>query len=203
MPQIGDIYRCIAKGRLFGAVETRNMYTYRLESANTTDADIATALADAIQTGVYETIQDVLVNDFTIYSFEIQKRVVPAGEEPPYWTTIAEIPSTFTGAASTDIVSYQNAALLTLKTLGKRAIGRKFLPGLSEADTTDGQIAAARLSLFAQVVTNMLASVIPAGAGGLLYPGVLNKLGTFYRFTSGIVGNILSTMRRRKPGYGI
>lgn len=201
MPAIGDIYRVVAKGRIANAVEWRGMFAYHLTSANATEDEIAQALEDKIAS-MYATIFGVLSNQLTLYETETQKWHPAAGGNPGYWLGYHSSLRSHTGSIATDITGFQPAILVLLKTAVKKVLGRKFIPGLAEAYTAAGLLTSPMVTAAATFAADML-DVVVAGAGGGAAPGVLMKDGTFTEYLSTTVGSIISSMRRRKPGYGI
>lgn len=201
MPSIGDMYRFVLKGRLISLVETRNMFTYALTSANGTDADIASAWNTWVG-NFLDHLKPLLANSWTSYEFESQKWHPAVGGAAGYWQTYSITAMVKLGTAAGDITGYQPAILVVLKTLGKKIMGRKFLAGLAEAETTNGALIAGALTTMATCLTDLLAN-ISFGAGGSMEPGVKGKDDNFYPFIGGTIGSIVSSMRRRKPGYGI
>lgn len=202
MPQIGDAYRVIASGRLFNVVETRNMFSYVLVAANGTDDQCAVALEAQIAS-MFNNLKSALSHHFEVYQTETQKWYPTPGQtNVGYWQTYHVTTQAIVGTLVSDIIAYQAAVLITLKTAAKKVLGRKFLAGMTEDNTTDGLLVAGMVTVVGQFLTAMLAPVV-FGAGGDAHPGVMDKTGTFREFLGGKVGSIISTMRRRKPGYGI
>lgn len=201
MPAIGDVYRVIVSGRLIGTVETRNMFGYVLEAANATEEEIAVALEDHVYVGFTELVLG-LSNQWTLYRTETQKWHPPVAPEDGYWQTYHLTARNLTGTETGDITGYQPAALIVLKTLGKKVMGRKFLAGVAEPSTELGAIVGSLVTKLGVFLIHMMDFVV-MGVGGEAVPGVLSKSGIFYKFVGGTVGSILSSMRRRKPGYGI
>lgn len=201
MPNIGDIYRAIVKGRILGTVETRNMFGYVLTSANATETEIAVALEGAVE-GMFDAFKVHFWSGYQIFGSETQKWYPAIGQTPGYWLGYHSHNASITGTGSGDLVSFQSAALLVFKTGVKRVLGRKFIAGMIESETAQGSWTSAAINPLVTFVASMLASVT-FGTGGVAQPGVLDKTGAFHQYTTGTVGSIISTMRRRKPGYGI
>lgn len=201
MPDIGDIYRVVCKGRLAAVVETRNMFSYTLTSANATETEIAVALETKVEQ-MMGNLSAQLSNFWSVYESETQKWHPPVGGAPGYWLGYHTHANVGAGSLAVDPAGYQAAALVLLKTGAKRVMGRKFIAGIPETMTTNGAITGALLTALGTFAAAMLDSVA-CGAGGLLKPGVLAKNGSFVQFNSSTVGSIISSMRRRKPGYGI
>lgn len=201
MAEIGDVYRGIVKGRLLDSVETRNMFTYKLTSANCTDDEVALAIQQKMNE-LYSNLLGYLSEGFETTSCEAQKWTPASGGQPGYWTTLSEIAQAAAGLTASDISSFQTAALIVCRTLTKKVLGRKFIPGIPESLTADGEVTGSLLTALGYFLTGMLDFIV-MGVGGAAVPGVLDKSGIFRPFISGVVGSVLSTMRRRKPGYGM
>lgn len=201
MPNIGDVYRVIAKGRLMSTVETRNMFTYGLTAANGTDEQFAVA-AETLVGNAFDALKANLSIRWALYELETQKWYPAAGGNPGYWLGYHTSARSVVGTAGGDLTGYQPAALLLLKTAAKRVLGRKFLAGIPESLVADGSLIAAIVTALATFCVSILGPV-SFGAGGSGTLGVLDKNGSFNPIISTLVGNIVSSMRRRKPGYGI
>lgn len=195
MPQ--QVVQVVAKGRLLGTVEIRNMFYYGCNTS-IVDTSVGDALAAQIQTLYGDLIND-LWDGFEIY--EIQTNVWDS--EQLYWQPLTNsLYSGLVGAQDGDMSSFQTAILMGARTIIKAARGRKFLAGVAEMFTLDGQIAGDIIARMADVLVDYLSPVDITGRG-MWYPGIVSKNSPFAPFLGGWFGNILSTMRRRKPGYGI
>lgn len=202
MPQIGDVYRVIVKGKLLGVVETRGMHTYVLTSANASEGEVALGLEGQMTT-LYSYLHTNMVGSWMHwYEQETQKWHPRVLQEPGYWLGYDVTAMNLTGLVAGDMTAFQAAILVTLKTAVKRTLGRKFFPGLAESLTTDGSLTVNAVNMMANVVGFLLQSVT-FGAGGVAEPCILDKHDVPHQFIGGVVGSIISTMRRRKPGYGI
>lgn len=188
--------RVIAKGRLAGAVETRNIFDYSSEGSTPTNEDIANVWGQVAQ-GVFSTaLFDILAPAFAIYEFETQHK---QGDD---WVTVDSHPDTRVGGSLSEFVAFQTAFRIGAKTGAKRVRGSKFFAGLAEGAISGGSLTAGALAVAADIA---LAYILPVEGtdGRLWYPGVVTKTGGIAQFVSATADSILSTMRRRKPGYGI
>lgn len=201
MPEIGDVYRGIVKGRILGSVETRNMFTYGLSSANATETEVAVGIESALE-DTMDSMAGHLCNAWSMYECEVQKWHPQVLQTPGYWLGYHTHGHSVTGESVSDLAGYQPAIFFLLKTGFKKTVGRKFFAGVAEEYTTAGAFSA---TMLAALASDLAALLLPVtfGAGGAADPGVLDKNGIFRPFTSGVVGSIISSMRRRKPGYGI
>ena len=192
-----EIVRAIAKGRLLGVVETRNMF-YFGQANVTPDSEVGNALASQVA-GMFGVVQDVLWDGWSLYEIETARWKV----DEQFWAPLTSaIITGFSGTQNGDMSSFQTAVLIGAKTSVKAARGRKFLAGIAELYTLDGSIIGDALTSAAAFLILYL-SPVPVAGRGTWVPGIVSKNSIFAPFVSGWIGNILSTMRRRKPGYGI
>jgi hypothetical protein len=192
--QTGDHYRAIVYGRLGGTVETRNMFVWGITTGTTNDDNVVDALY--LQTAtILDAVKPLVASFWTSYQCEFQRWV------SGHWIPLETQEMTKIGTASGDVSSFQTAILFVLKTGVLREIGRKFFAGVAESMTTGGSLTTNALIQCALVLSAMLSLVTSDNA--VLQLGIHAKDGQFKPFVSGVAGTILSTMRRRKPGYGI
>lgn len=201
MPEIGDIYRVVYKSRLVASVECRNMFGYVLTSANATETQVATGLETKVE-GLFTALATQLDNLWVGYESETQKWYPAVGGTPGYWLGYHTHTVSTTGSFNAQLAGYQPAALLLFKTGFKRVMGRKFLAGVSAGNVVDGLLYSGFVTALGTFIVGML-DTVTFGAGGVATPGVLDKTGSFRPYLSGAVSNIVSSMRRRKPGYGM
>lgn len=186
--------RAVVKGRLAYSVETRNMFEATTNDLTTLSAE-QTVLSAWIA-AIYAPFASILATAWAAYEVEWQIPITGG------WQTASIIPVSFAGTVQGDFSSFQTAVLLIAKTMTKRVMGKKFFAGLSESTSTGGLLTSGALVYCATALAAWITPFNTSGTG-LWYPGVTDKSGTFAPFIGGTVGSILSTMRRRKPGYGI
>lgn len=182
------------KGRIFGIVETRNMFCWGHDGNTPVTDDFA-----ALEGRLAGMLAYALVYINTGWSsYEIERQHLVEGE----WINDGTVSTVLQGGATGDMSSFQTSWLFIGYTAVKRMIGKKFLPGLDEASTFAGGVTPLAMAGGAAMIAAWL---MPVGAvgGGYWYPGITGKGSVFAPFVSMVVENILSTIRRRKPGYGI
>jgi hypothetical protein len=83
----------------------------------------------------------------------------------------------------------------------KRAIPRKYLPGLIDVNIVNGFIIPAMINSLLDFAAKWLAPVV---VGALTwYPGIVSKNSAFAPLLDTAVTNVAGTWRKRKPGAGI
>lgn len=189
-----NVLKAVVKGHLT-IVETRNVHYYGCFMDSPNWGDVATQVHTMLS-GMYTDLSATLAQALAFYEIEYFRK------SEAQWFPVSVHTFVQTGALVDDISSYQTAALVTARTSVLRAIGKKFIPGISETRTVGGAIgsilATALLSYAADYITP-----VDDSAANTWVPGVVSKNSAFAPFVSASVGTILSTMRRRKPGYGI
>jgi hypothetical protein len=191
-----QVIKLVWKGLLLSSVETRTMFYYGCDTG-APSMDDAAALATAVRYGLgyFNTHQTTEFHYYEVEAFFLNM----LGD----WITFYVHPETQAGLAEDDISAFQVAALVSAKTSVFKARGRKFLPGITEASTESGEITDATRTHLLEFLNVYLASVNVPATGRTWFPGVVSKNSVFAPFSSGNVSSFLSTMRRRKPGYGI
>lgn len=188
-----QIIKVVVKGKILSSVETRNVHYYGADTT-TPGATQGTDLENAVG-GYYNTLGGSLSSSWTCYGLDSYYW------DGTWWNPLHSQTVSQPGAAGGDLTAFQIAALVTFKTAIRKCLGKKFIPGIPEGSTTNGSVTGGLLTALGTFATSCLASVTIAGVNW--YPGVPSKNSVFAPFISGTVGTILSTMRRRKPGYGI
>jgi hypothetical protein len=189
-----QVIRLILKGQILGVVETRNMFCYGHDGVAPVADDFSNCRSGLMQGLEY--VRPWLSGHWGFYA--IQKQHLVENE----WVDDGDFVESNTGGGSGDLSSFQAACLFIGKTGVKRMVGKKFIPGVDESNTWAGGIG---ISWMVGCVAACAAWLTPVTAvgGGYWYLGVHGKGSVFAPFTSMAVSNLLSTMRRRKPGYGI
>ena len=189
-----QIIQAIVKGRLVNAVETRNMFYYGHDGDTPVQQDYDN-IHDRIALA-YNYLMPLTANTWQGYEMELKHW---DGEQFVEHSTVAFNPQ---GTSLGDLSSFQSAMLFIARTTVRRAIGRKFFPGVDESHTNDGAFTNVAMGAMANVAAALL-SPVPAVPNGSWYSGVHSKNALFAPFVSYSAQNIISSLRRRKPGYGI
>jgi len=136
------------------------------------------------------------------YVHEVEWNAVSGVWETKRLVGTVEPSESFSGAS--ELLPWQNAAVLTANTLRPKTRGRKFIPafteGMSDGDSewTSTALAGLATALAAYIADETIS------AGNDLIVGVPSTVdGQFYPFTDGEVVDIVGSQRRRKPGVGI
>lgn len=187
------ITRTILKGILGGSVQTRSMFTGDVVLLSTDhDFDVITGYLNTIFAPVTTYISNVWVPT----SVEIQHYV--DGE----YITMEDTPYTYTFEGSGDWMPFLVSVVFVAKAIGKRLIGRKFLPGVTEAAASTNGLVSGAVAAFAAACACYIGTYTTP-LGSTYTPGIVDKTGAFHTFSSGILSTLLGTMRRRKPGIGV
>lgn len=191
MPQ--QIVKVVVKGRLLGSVETRNVHYYGADTT-TPSATEGTALEGKVG-AAYSALAASLCDVYNIYGLDSYFWNVN------WWQPLHSTTVNYTGSDASDMASFQTAALCVFKTAVKKCLGKKFIAGIPEDKMTDGSLVAPMVATLVTFIGAIMNAEVIGGVSW--YAGVPSKNSVFAPFISGTVGTILSTMRRRKPGYGI
>ena len=95
------------------------------------------------------------------------------------------------------------SAYLMATTLAPKGRGSKYIPGLAETQTSDGEWSPTALATLSQMLLAYLATINATG-GTQLVPGISSRTAQqFLPFLAqGLVESIPAYQRRRKPGVG-
>lgn len=192
MPQ--QVVRVVLKGRLFNVVETRNIFYYGSDRTEPADQNTFGIFADRIQE-IAQILKPLLTNKMQFYEISAEAQV---GNN---WLPIGTRLISEQGLVDGDMTSFQTAAYAFARTGVRRAVGKKYFAGVAEAMTENGRIS--WLGLF-PLVGACVKWLQPIHVGlENWYPGIVSINAAFAPFISLSLPDVLSTMRRRKPGYGI
>jgi hypothetical protein len=153
-------------------------------------------LWDTYLDSFYVPLLTIMSTIWAAQSYELQNR---SGSS---WIPFDTVTVTWAGAAAGDYLPNAVALVLLGKAAGLRHVGRKFISGLPEVNSTGNALAAAALSYATSALVAYITPFTGIG-GGTITPGVVDKIGTFHPFVGGVVSSLLGSMRRRKPGVGI
>lgn len=188
-----SVQRATVKGRISGIVETRNVFTADVTIIAGDDyADYWFPYLDSI----FDALAPLISNIWAEYEAEI---TIPAGGR---WEPVTTFPLGGVGSATGEPLPNAVAAVLLGKAAGIRHTGRKFISPLPESLVAGNLLVGAGITAAA---AGLLAYVTPLDTilGSHLAPGVVDSLGNFHPFVSGIVSSVLGSVRKRKPGLGI
>jgi len=190
------IMKGVVKGRIGSAVETRNIWYAGCDELQLQylEDDIV-GFSDHLD-DIYSILVGITHSLVTFYEYEFYTW---DGEE---WQPSMIIPKNIIGTETVDLGSYQTAVLFTFNTAVKNMRGRKFFPGVDELMTELGALTVDALAICANAMI-VCVTGFEGGVGRTWFPGCPGKGSPFAPWLSGTVGTILSSMRRRKPGYGI
>jgi hypothetical protein len=189
-----QIIKLTLKGTLLNAVQTRNVFYY---GADTTTPGGQQADELGVQ------VEDIAADVVDIAAPAINFYQIDSSYwDGVAWQPIQEVTIDQTGGnTGSDMSSYQTSGLMRATTSVLKAVGRKFIPGIAESVTQDSQFIQGVAIYLVQLLADYIATVQVQFVNW--YPGVPSKNSAFAPFTSATFSSLLSTMRRRKPGYGI
>jgi hypothetical protein len=187
------VIRAVVKARLDNAVETRNVFNWGADGGEYSEA-LGTAIAAKLGV-MYDEVRDVTSWRWVGYAVELLHQV------EGHWVPLAEISWNHTGNSTVDFNSFQSAVLLIAKTGTFRAIAKKYLAGITDTNVVTGSVIPGAISAYMRFCSAWLLPIVVEGVSW--YPGIVSKNSAFAVLTSALVGSILSTWRKRKPGYGI
>lgn len=187
------IERAVLKSTIAATVEMRNVFSAQITEVG---SDTSESLWDVYMTALVADLGDLTHTSVNFYAYETYQ--LNAGSWELLDTVTIDVDGVNTGQALLNAAAW----VLIGKAPGIRHFGRKFISGIAEgnvnANVGDGSIG----TVLAAALLDYI-SPVNGISGGSLIPGVVDKNGSFWGFTGGVVSNLLGTMRRRKPGVGV
>lgn len=190
-----QIEKAIVKGRLFNSVETRNIYHYSCEGT-VRMSEIEKGNLEGQLDEIYAAWSSMSNSNFVVYEYEFQYW---DGEE---WQPDVTIAKNILGTETVDLSSFQAAILFVGRTVTKSVIARKFFPGVDELFTELGAVAVGAL-IYTTAIAGYMLETITGDLFREWFPCTHSGQYLSSPVVSWVVGQVMSTMRRRKPGYGI
>lgn len=193
----GDVVRVVVHSGLSGfADDWQSVFHCRHDgSTDNTGAGLMLFLNDFVEDAFGELVEK-LVDTWAVTYFEAYNltKDEPIGEQ--------ELDNPVEGESIGESLPYQAQGLVTFPTLVKRVVGKKFIPGLTATEVSQGNTleagTIAALAAFAQVI---LDGISPAGQDYSF--GAWSELyERFTQFTEALVKTGIFTQRRRKLGVG-
>ena len=190
-----EVYQVVLRGRLFGTVETRNVFYVRTGDAY--PAQQVMIDMGAWLTAMWTPMLGLLSNLWHSYQVDLSKRV----QGTPGWVPVLQFALGIQGASSGDMLPSQMAAVWVAKTLVRKTFSRKFIAGVTEAQSNSTQLITSAISDLADAMSVWIAGY---EAQSVSYEsGLWAKNNTFVPLFQGTVDAIMGTMRRRKQGVGV
>lgn len=186
--------KVVLKGKLFNTVETRNIFYWGAEASAPLSYSNSVYMTDrVIEIAGY--VCAIASKALQFYGVDVYNLV--EGD----WVALRQLLITQPGLVDGDITSYQTAILATGRTPTKGAIAKKYFPGIAESFTENSNLNWMAMIGFATAVARWIAPINVDGT--IWYSGIPSKNSPFTPIHTAIGNSLLSTMRRRKPGYGI
>jgi hypothetical protein len=192
-----QVIKIVAKQLFLGSVEVRNVWYYGCDATGVQPDDVAGCVA-AIKNFYNYALPDLQTSNITTYGYDTY-----TWDGTTHWLPHAGVSDTSAGSAIAEFSSFQTAALMTFVTGVMKCRGRKFFAGITEDQTLLGSIGVSMLATMVSWVPTLLAPVFVLTTLNTWYPGTMRKAWAFAPWLSGSVSALLSTWRKRKPGYGI
>lgn len=194
---VGDRLRITAVLRVNGQADVMNVFAIRTGGLDSTTDEAAMENIELYLSGVYSAGTDLisgLCATVEVRGFNVtQDRPLPVVP----WTHFAA------GSSGGELLPFGCAALVLFRTGLNRVLGRKFIPGITEATVTHGALSVSAVNA-AALWAGALAAGYEAISGDTRYDYfVENKLGVYIAPLSATIRTQIAYQRRRKPGVGV
>lgn len=199
----GDVLRVTSNFELGDGTQYQNVYHYIRDGTDVFgDAAHVAAIATAMDT-IYATLVAQVKND-TVEQLSFVDRVA-FNEITDAWEVVENI-GTFTvlfvPTAAADALPYQSSPYVIFKTQRPKSVGKKFLFPFVE-DTQDSTILTGA-AVTAMVAYGAAALATRALGGDATLAPVIVRTGvqTVLRLLVAVVGDVIGSQKRRRPGVG-
>ncbi len=186
--------------------EAHNIYTYQRNDAEEDDLNLHPTMValTAALTSFYTECAPLMHPDVSV-EYIVYRIGEWEEEDGVYsWHYSSEIQRDYLnidGTSTGQMLPHQCAMLLTADTDRPKTLGKKYIPGITEEHQDSGRWITSALLGAVDILVEYLLPIVVADFG--LAPGVASKIGTFVPFVSGVIGEIVSSQRRRKIGVGV
>lgn len=201
MGTLGEIIRASLSYSSPNASEGQNVFHWIITEGNIRDEIILSGLVAWATNQWHEHWQNIASISSVLESMNIQV----VNTDGTILRNIGEVDLALPGLGPQDNASAAAvAALLTAPTDRPQATGKKYIPFIMDNSVDNGVIDSTALVSLALLIVEWLVVIETADVGNLT-PGLLSRsLLAFEEFLgSGVVDNVPSYQRRRKPGVGI
>ena len=198
MPEPGDIYRLAVKFLMPDEVEAINAIDVYTVSGAATEAQLLLAVASFIEE-VYDNVDTIINSNVDIVECRVNKMVW----ETSRWVVhhlVGVVYPTFAATAGGDMLPHAVAGLIEFPTGFPRRVGKKYIPGLSEACTVGSDVQTGTLTAFSNFALDLL-NGFTAGTAAFIYE-ILADTGYPLAPSTAYIPPLISSQRRRKPGVG-
>ena len=181
---------------LMGTEKIMNTHHFRHEGVVGLDVGDWITGCNSYMQGLYNGLNNLLSDEWSTDTIEHYNLTQDLPLDERAW------PTPLTGTQVEQSLPYQNAMLLTFPTQAKRSLGKKYIAGLHEGESSAaGALKGTMITALETFVVTYLVGFTSAGQGSV--PGNYRKLiSAFIPYVSGIVETLVSSQRRRKPGVG-
>lgn len=189
-------FKLVAKGRLFGQIETRNIF-YLYCAVMPSPAELLTDMPGYLS-GFYTPMLGTLSSVWSLYGWDVHRWDSVTAK----WAFVIAGSISLVGTNSSDPLPTQAAGVMVAYTLVKRVFARKFIAGLVDDAVVGNYMVPACLLAMTNALTFWMTDF--TGPSMKIYqPRTQCKDDSFATFSQAIVDRIFGTMRRRKAGVGI
>lgn len=202
---VSDVVRCIATFNMPESTISQLVYHFIGNTGTTaTDAEMVTAALAHFQaawTNIDNRVSDQVQGDI----LEVQKYDFVLHQ----WDGIGQ--ATFTaadGLSTADMLAHGTCGLVKILTVAARRQCRKYVPGLTETELTDGLFSTATVVDLALFGSALDQNLIAGGLTSLFCSFNTDSTSVLYETASTRLGAVTATnlpayQRRRRPGTGI
>ncbi len=198
-----DVLRVTCNFELGDGTQYQNIYHYIRDGTDPfNDAD-HTDLMRVAMNSAYDTLL-ALVKDDTTEQLSFVDRVA-FNEITDQWEVVENIGTftlTFTPTGTADTIPYQSSPYLIFKTQRPKSVGKKFLFPLIETAQANTILEAGTITALVAYGVQALATRALGGDATLAPCIVRTGLNTSLNLLVAVVGDVLGSQKRRRPGVG-
>lgn len=193
---MSSLYQAVLKGAYANGAQTRMVFNCQANGADSSE-DV-NAIGDWMKHLIVN-MQPIQAPEHAWWGFDVN-----APDTPGKWKPVAS--GIITGGGGTGSNGYnsnQDAAVALAKTKVKRALGRKFIPGIVDALIANGALTSTGFNFLLQFLFAWISDFL-ATNGVMVSPRVYSKKNDAWdNIYGGFADQVPGTQRRRKQGVGM
>jgi len=199
----GDVLKCFLELVLGDGTIAQNVFHFQADFTDDQSDSAVSAAVESYIEDIYGAVSTYLSDDFTINpSWLTHVTWSPANLRWEASRLVDIFTPSFTHTNTDNPFPNQIAPVLTANTYLPGTRGRKFLMGFVDTSANGSTLVGGALTALGNALNHYIADETVSSGNDLLVGVARAAAGTFQLFTDGVAGDILGTMRTRKPGVG-
>ena len=199
----GDILRVSVNFELGNGTLYQNIYHYIRDGTDPVADDVHVTRLRVAMESAYGTLAAHVKGDVVEQLSFVDR--VEFNEITDQWEVVENIGTftpAFTPVGATDEIPHQSSPYVVFKTGRPKTVGKKYLFPFLETSQAGSILTSAAVTALVAYGVQILVSLIVAGDVTLTAGVPRTGIQGWYNFLVAVVGDVLGSQRRRKPGVG-